>query len=270
MAKKYLDDTGMSYFWGKLKAYFQEKLVSGTNIKTINNETLLGSGDISLIDVFYPVGSYYETSDTVFDPNTSWGGTWVLETEGQVHVSAGSTYTAGATGGAASVTPSFTGAEATLAHSGGAVSDTTLNTTQIPSHTHTYDKSDANTGSTTLTANQIPSHTHPFKSTYYTATQTTLYGINVTNVSSGSNALSAYNSYPGNNNKVTIQNTGGGQGHTHTQPKTSTNSGGTGGGQAHGHGFTQPTSHTYTPTGTVSAVDTRQPYIVVNRWHRTA
>lgn len=48
MAKKYLDDTGMSYFWGKLKAYFQPTLVSGTNIKTINNETLLGSGDISV------------------------------------------------------------------------------------------------------------------------------------------------------------------------------------------------------------------------------
>lgn len=48
MAKKYLDDTGMSYFWGKLKSYFQEKLVSGTNIKTINSTSLLGSGDITL------------------------------------------------------------------------------------------------------------------------------------------------------------------------------------------------------------------------------
>lgn len=48
MAKKYLDDTGMSYFWGKLKDYFQAKLVSGTNIKTINSESILGSGDIDL------------------------------------------------------------------------------------------------------------------------------------------------------------------------------------------------------------------------------
>ena len=48
MAKKYLDDTGMSYFWGKLKAYFQEKLVSGTNIKTINSESVLGSGNIQV------------------------------------------------------------------------------------------------------------------------------------------------------------------------------------------------------------------------------
>lgn len=26
---------------------------------------------------FYPVGSYYETSDANFNPNNSWGGTWV-------------------------------------------------------------------------------------------------------------------------------------------------------------------------------------------------
>ena len=29
----------------------------------------------------YPVGSYYETSDANFNPNTAWGGTWVLETK---------------------------------------------------------------------------------------------------------------------------------------------------------------------------------------------
>ena len=43
-------------------------------------------------DLFYPVGSYYETSDTSFDPNTAWGGTWVKEIAGQVHVSAGTGY----------------------------------------------------------------------------------------------------------------------------------------------------------------------------------
>lgn len=53
----------------------------------------------SIFDIFYPVGSYYETSDTTFNPNTAWGGTWSLEAEGQVHVSAGANYTAGDTGG---------------------------------------------------------------------------------------------------------------------------------------------------------------------------
>lgn len=45
-----------------------------------------------LFDFVYPVGSYYETSDTTFNPNVTWGGTWILETEGQVHVSSGSNY----------------------------------------------------------------------------------------------------------------------------------------------------------------------------------
>lgn len=47
----------------------------------------------TLVDMFYPVGSYYETSDISFNPNNVWGGTWVLETAGQVHVSAGTGYT---------------------------------------------------------------------------------------------------------------------------------------------------------------------------------
>lgn len=48
MANEYLDKVGLTYFWGKLKAYFQVKLVSGTNIKTINNQSVLGSGNITI------------------------------------------------------------------------------------------------------------------------------------------------------------------------------------------------------------------------------
>ena len=40
-----------------------------------------------LLDFIYPVGSYYETSDTSFNPNTAWGGTWKLENDGTVLVS---------------------------------------------------------------------------------------------------------------------------------------------------------------------------------------
>lgn len=53
----------------------------------------------ALFDFIYPVGSYYETSDTLFDPNVTWGGTWSLETEGLVHIGAGSNYRVGDTGG---------------------------------------------------------------------------------------------------------------------------------------------------------------------------
>lgn len=107
----------------------QDTLVSGTNIKTINNTSLLGSGDISvavggtpipsasdvaefdssahmnstdmtsqqvedfvdeldigasgLLNMFYPVGSIYQTVDDGFNPNIRWGGTWELIEEGR-------------------------------------------------------------------------------------------------------------------------------------------------------------------------------------------
>lgn len=39
-----------------------------------------------LLDLFYPVGSYYETSDISFYPSSEWGGTWVEDTKGYVTV----------------------------------------------------------------------------------------------------------------------------------------------------------------------------------------
>lgn len=55
----------------------------------------------SVVDLFYPVGTYYETSDTSFDPNEAWGGTWQLDSQGRVTVSqdSGTFTTVGATGG---------------------------------------------------------------------------------------------------------------------------------------------------------------------------
>lgn len=97
----------------------QDKLVSGTNIKTINNNSLLGSGDISLIDLFYPVGSYYETSNTSFNPNTTWGGTWVEDTAGSTTVAYDSTQT------------EFN----TIEKTGGA-KEVTLTIAHMPKHTH--------------------------------------------------------------------------------------------------------------------------------------
>lgn len=58
----------------------QNKLVSGTNIKTINSQSILGSGDLqtlSLEDV-YPVGSIYMNASVSTNPNLIFGfGTWV-------------------------------------------------------------------------------------------------------------------------------------------------------------------------------------------------
>ena len=29
-----------------------------------------------IFDLFYPIGSIYETSNSEFNPNNAWGGTW--------------------------------------------------------------------------------------------------------------------------------------------------------------------------------------------------
>lgn len=68
----------------------------------INGAVTASKIDVSsLIDVFYPVGSYYETSDTTFDPNVSWGGTWAEDSDGRVTVAMdnGTFATVGNTGG---------------------------------------------------------------------------------------------------------------------------------------------------------------------------
>ena len=44
----FLDASGITDLVNKLKTKFQEKLVSGTNIKTVNNTSLLGNGNVSV------------------------------------------------------------------------------------------------------------------------------------------------------------------------------------------------------------------------------
>lgn len=54
----------------------------------VNIKGIYDDSENSLLDIFYPVGSYYETSDDNFDPNKSWGGTWTRDTQGLVTVGA--------------------------------------------------------------------------------------------------------------------------------------------------------------------------------------
>lgn len=56
-----------------------------------------------LLNVFYPVGTVYETTNNSFNPNTSWGGTWV-KIEGRFLLGSGGGYSIGATGGEATHT----------------------------------------------------------------------------------------------------------------------------------------------------------------------
>lgn len=63
----------------------QPPAINGTNLNQM--QTNFENAIKELYDVFHPVGSYYETSDTNFDPNISWSGTWVLDSKGKITVS---------------------------------------------------------------------------------------------------------------------------------------------------------------------------------------
>lgn len=83
-----------------------------------------------ILQSLYPVGSIYMSVNST-NPSTTFGGTWV-QLKDRFLLGAGSSYTNGATGGAATVT---------------------LTTSQMPSHTHTFTGSSATTSS-------AGSHTH--------------------------------------------------------------------------------------------------------------
>lgn len=103
----------------------QPYIVTNYIIKA-NDDKVTGGQLQALTDFFYPVGSYYETSDITFNPNVSFGGTWELEVEGQVHVSAGTGYT-------------VSGASSNRTDGGATTSATgnhTLTISEMPSHSH--------------------------------------------------------------------------------------------------------------------------------------
>ena len=72
---KYLNGTGLSEVWTNTKNYIasqllgkQDTLVSGTNIKTVNNQSLLGSGNISFTP---PTFTYDSSTETLTVSNTT-------------------------------------------------------------------------------------------------------------------------------------------------------------------------------------------------------
>ena len=243
----------------------------------------------SMLNMFYPVGSYYETSDRNFNPNTAWGGTWVLETEGQVHVSAGTNYTVGATGGNKdAIIPShnhaFSGAQVA-----GHTHSVSASTNSTGAHEHivsgTIQGASAGTPSGTVTGGN---HQHYASSSglgtmAYVANSTA--GKNGVAISSSANhyvftttvkddlrwggdktsANIGNLSFTFSGNALGNHNHGFANGHAYSN-----------GGHSHTVTVSESTAGGFTPSGTISTVGTSvtnanmQPYIVVNRWHRTA
>lgn len=146
---------------------------NGTLEKIASKEFV--SDNKKLLDFFYPVGTYYETSDANFNPNETWGGTWVQDTKGQVMVS-----------------KSDSGTFATL--NGNAGSETkSIAVANLPSHNHTF------TGS---------KHTHSFSATSGSTTPTAKTSVRVqagtTDTSDQWNIMGRFMStYPDENIKFT-------------------------------------------------------------------
>ena len=72
---KYLNGSGVAEIWLNIKNYVysqllgkQDTLVSGTNIKTVNNQSLLGSGNISFTP---PTFTYDSSTETLTVSNTT-------------------------------------------------------------------------------------------------------------------------------------------------------------------------------------------------------
>ena len=195
--------------------------ISAANLNLLqsNVENAIPS-NANIVNLIYPVGSIYMSVNST-SPATLFGGTWE-RIKDKFMLSAGDTYSAGATGGSAS-------------HK--------LTSAELPKHTHTYAKPNANTNSHTLTTNEIPSHSHVMS-------QSTMNNIdNNYGFQSGGaykdRAVAIYDT-----SSINTRATGGGQGHAHGIGTTSTASG--------DGGFAN------------NSFSTLPPYLAVYVWKRTA
>ena len=196
----------------------------------------------AIINLLYPVGSYYETSQSIseFDPrNGYWPGTWELETYGYTHISAGTNYTLGSINNASSI--SYTPI--------GTVAGKALDSDSYwPAHTH-------DSGGL--------AHTYYLGS--WGTSSTNRFNLGGSNTAvSGSGYRMRVTSGP------TITNGWWSQGFDQTHQHTGTTNIGVSSPTAHSHGTVISGSTSKTVTGTAVNISKLQPVIVVNRWHRTA
>lgn len=131
---QYLDKTGLTYFWGKIKGW-------------VNNSQ-------------HPVGSIYISTNASFNPQTAWGGTWRRTADGRCLIGANPTYPLGSTGG------SEAHSHTTQAHA--------ITQNEMTAHVHKFSKpawnnAEYRAGSTYFCAHGLNSiSTETFGSTNYT------------------------------------------------------------------------------------------------------
>lgn len=169
-----------TYTKAEVDANKQDILISGTNIKTINSESLLGAGDIVIsVPAAFPAGTAMLFMQTAAP--TGWTKSTAHDNKALRVVSG----TAGS-GGSAAFTTAF-GTPTVSGSLSGTVGATTLSTAQMPSHTHAQGDGQTeynNLGSakqlsggsssatpvTTAATGGGGSHTHSFSGSLSTAT----------------------------------------------------------------------------------------------------
>ena len=236
-------------------SYVDNAKLGATNVQAaIDGTCTKFSNDLAtLLDKMYPIGSIYISTSlsTPAQVGSAIGGTWESYGKGQTLVGIDTSQTefstVGKTGGnkSNSYTPS------------GSIGSTGLTISQIPSHTHTYDKANSTTGSHTLTIAEMPSHTH--------SAGANSDGFAVHNINQGATGQKATFASVSQGEQMFYReptSTGGGQGHTHPISTTSTSTG------AAGKGTTSD-GHTHTFTGTATTLNNLQPYITVYMYKRT-
>ena len=194
--------------------------LSGITVGTLVRQFAPMSPMSEMFNLIYPIGSIYMSVNSI-NPSRLFGGTWVEWGSGRVPV------------GVNASDSSFNTVEKT-----GGEKTHTLSAAEIPSHTHTYSKSNTSTGSTTLTVDQMPQHNHA-------VTDPTIAALLTINNGTG---VSMTLEQPGSVVSTT-GNKGGSQGHTHTISLSNANTG---------------------SVGSTSAHNVLQPYITCYMWKRTA
>ena len=182
-------------------------------------------------ETVYPVGAIYISASST-SPASLFGGTWTQIQE-KFLLSAGSTHTAGSTGGAFSKTINVSGT----------TNEHVLTVEQIPSHKHTIPAlsgTASNTGS---------GHQHTYYLTGFTQS-------NATQGDAGSVSDEVWTAYKTGNQSGTGADEGA---HTHPVTTVANETGNTGGGLGHSHPFSGSGTNDITP-----------PYLAVYMWERTA
>lgn len=205
------------------------------------NDSCLTSGQGIGLNA-YPVGAVY-ISTVSTSPATLFGGSWTQITDRFLY---------------ATTTSKTTGGASTHTHTQGATGAASGNT----------GSASGNTGSTTLTTSQIPAHNHSFSATS-SANGDHKHLLAFRSYSSGGNG----GGVPLTNNTYIGGDYAGQSGSGNHQHTVSGTTGNAGGGKGHTHTLNSHThtlnSHTHTNPTTASA-SSMPPYFTVYAWHRTA